>query len=85
MVPVKCVGGWVGGVGGLFAVCPRSGHTANSLPCVFCLTHGKRSVCHVLENLHTAKVWTYGKLAVSRSDANPLDSLLFSIWFQGYP
>ena len=62
MVPVKCVGGWVGGVGGLFAVCHRSGHTANSLPCVFCSTHYR-----VLENLHTAKVWTHGKLAVSRS------------------
>ena len=39
------------GVRRLFAVCPRSGHTANSLPCVFCSTHYR-----VLENLHTAKV-----------------------------
>jgi len=41
VVPVKCVGGWVGGVGGLFAVCLRSRHTANILPSVFDLTHGK--------------------------------------------
>ena len=54
---LKCVCGWVGGEGGLFDVCLKSGHTTNNLPCVFGSTHG--------ENLHMIKFWTNGKLTVS--------------------
>jgi len=42
-------------VGGLFAVCPRSRHTANSLPCVF-LLDTRQMVC-----LSCARKFAHGK------------------------
>jgi len=70
--------GWVGWWGGgLFAVCHRSRHTANSLPCVFCSTHYR-----VLENLHTAN-WPFPVVHVLLAIDFIQDVLLIEIldWF----
>ena len=84
MVPVKCVGGWIGGV---VVVC--------RVPQIW--AHGKQfTVCFLIDTRQTvclpcARKFAHGKSLDTRqtgrfrSDANPLDSLLFSIWFQGYP